>query len=82
MNDAEDMRSVDLADELDLAAKMERAQRALARAGLTVQDLLDALPAARAAVLQEAYDERYRREIDQLIAAFTSAHGPLPLGRD
>jgi ectoine hydroxylase-related dioxygenase (phytanoyl-CoA dioxygenase family) len=79
---SENAQPVDTIDDPDLNATMERAQHALEEMGLTVQDLLDALPAARAAVLQEAYDDSYRQEIDRLIATFESTHGPLPLGRD
>jgi hypothetical protein len=81
MDISENPQPVNTIDDPDLAAKMERAQHALGELGLTVQDLLDALPAARAAVLQEAYDENHRQEIDRLIAAYESTHGHLPLSR-
>jgi hypothetical protein len=41
----------------------------LARAGLTVQDLLDELPAVRAAVVAEAYGIAFMHELERLHAA-------------
>src|SRR5687767_4911688 len=42
-----------------LATLMSQAEAALADAGRTVQDLLDALPAARAAVVREEYGSEF-----------------------
>lgn len=51
-----------------LAALMERAAQALAAAGLTAQDLLGELPAARAEVVTEAYGAEFLREMERLKA--------------
>ncbi len=56
--------------EADLEMLMERAARAMERMGVTVQDFLDELPAARGEVLQEIYGPAYMREIERLIAAY------------
>lgn len=61
--------------DIHLAELMERAAQALARAGLTTQDLLDELPRARAAVLAEAYSAEFLREMERQWAA---AHPELP----
>src|SRR5579872_5652163 len=49
-----------------LAALMERAQQALARAGLSTQDVLDELPAAREEVVTETYSAEFLREMERL----------------
>lgn len=49
-----------------LSALMDRAQQALAAAGMTVQDLLDALPAAQAEVVTEAYGAEFLSEMERL----------------
>ena len=49
-----------------LATLTQRAQRALTTAGLTVQDVLDELSAARAAVVSEAYGAEFVQEIEHL----------------
>lgn len=49
-----------------LAELMERGSRALAAAGLTTQDLLDELPAARDEVFAESFSGEFLRELEQL----------------
>ena len=44
---------------------MAASMRALASAGLSVQDLLDELPAARERVYQQSYSAELRAEIDR-----------------
>jgi hypothetical protein len=51
-----------------LAVLMERAAQALAMAGLTVQDLIDDLPAARKEVVEEAYGAEFVQHLEQLQA--------------
>ncbi|HST86837.1 MAG TPA: AbrB/MazE/SpoVT family DNA-binding domain-containing protein [Ktedonobacterales bacterium] len=58
-----------------LAALMERGAAALSAAGLTVQDVLDELPAARAEVMREAYSTEFLEELDQLHAAAQRSKG-------
>jgi bifunctional DNA-binding transcriptional regulator/antitoxin component of YhaV-PrlF toxin-antitoxin module len=49
-----------------LATLTQRAQQALSTAGLTAQDVLDELPAARASVVSEAYGAEFVQEIERL----------------
>jgi bifunctional DNA-binding transcriptional regulator/antitoxin component of YhaV-PrlF toxin-antitoxin module len=49
-----------------LATLTQRAQHALATAGLTAQDVLDELPAARESVVSEAYSAEFVQEIERL----------------
>ena len=58
---------------MPLAQLMAEAERALAAAGVTVQDLLDQIPAARAEVVTEAYGTEFVEEIERLIAERRSA---------
>lgn len=51
-----------------LAALERAAQRVLAVNGLTVQDFLDELPAARQATFIETYGDELLREIEALVA--------------
>jgi bifunctional DNA-binding transcriptional regulator/antitoxin component of YhaV-PrlF toxin-antitoxin module len=51
-----------------LARLMERAQQALAAAGMTSTSLLDELPAARAEVAAQAYGPEFLREMERLQA--------------
>jgi bifunctional DNA-binding transcriptional regulator/antitoxin component of YhaV-PrlF toxin-antitoxin module len=51
-----------------LAALMDHAAEALAAAGMTGQDMLDELPAARAEVVTEAYGADFLRELERLRA--------------
>ena len=53
----------------ELEAIMERAALALERLGITVEDIVDELPAARGDVLHEIYGSSSMREIDRRIAA-------------
>ena len=46
-----------------LADLMHRAQESLAASGLTVDDLMERLPAARASVVEEAYGGEFLREL-------------------
>ena len=57
-----------------LAALMPRAAAALAAAGVTTQDLLDDLPAARSAVMREAYGDAF---MDALAREHAALHGDL-----
>lgn len=50
----------------------DRAARALAASGLTVQDFLDDLAAVRAEVVREAYSADFLRELERLHAAYTA----------
>lgn len=45
---------------------MEDATRAMERAGITVQDLVDGLPDARAEVVTEHYGEEFLRELERM----------------
>ena len=56
-----------------LAAMMQRAQQALAAIGMTAQDLLDELPAARAEVAAEAYGAEFLRELERQQAELRGA---------
>jgi AbrB family looped-hinge helix DNA binding protein len=49
-----------------LAALSQHAADAIASAGLTVEDLLDELPAARADVMREMYSPDFLRELEQM----------------
>ena len=49
-----------------LSALMDRAQQALAAAGMTARDLLDALPTAQAEVVTEAYGAEFLNEMERL----------------
>ncbi len=55
-----------------LATLMARAAAALAAAGVTTQDLLDDLPAARSAVMREAYGDAF---MDALAREHAALHG-------
>jgi bifunctional DNA-binding transcriptional regulator/antitoxin component of YhaV-PrlF toxin-antitoxin module len=55
-----------------LAALMERAAAALAAAGITTQDLLEDVPAARDAVLREAYGDAF---MDDLAREYEALRG-------
>ena len=55
-----------------LAALMERAAAALAAAGITTQDLLDDVPAARDATLREAYGDAF---MEDLAREYEALHG-------
>ncbi len=55
-----------------LAELMEQGSQALANAGLTVRDLLDELPAARAEIVSEAYGADFLHESERLHAASQS----------
>lgn len=57
------------AQEAHLGRLMLQALQALTAAGLTACDFLDALPAARAQVVREAYGDDSLREIEQLRSA-------------
>lgn len=52
----------------ELAAAMERAARSLDAAGLTVQDILDELPAAREELMHEWYSEEFLAQLDRALA--------------
>lgn len=59
----------------DHLARLSRdAQQALAAAGLSVQDILDELPAIKRELFVEAYGEQFLREVETLIAN----HGASP----
>jgi bifunctional DNA-binding transcriptional regulator/antitoxin component of YhaV-PrlF toxin-antitoxin module len=51
-----------------LAALTQDAERALSMAGLTAQDILDELPAARDAVVSESYGAEFLEELGRLHA--------------
>ena len=61
--------------DIELAALMERTAVALEAAGLTVQDILDELPAARAEIMCAAYSAEFVRELEQLHQAAQLAEG-------
>ena len=63
-------------EDMELAETMLRASQALDRLGLTAQDFLDELPAARAAVLQAAYGPAF---LQQLERQFQAAHRASPV---
>ena len=48
---------------------MERAARSLGAADLTVQDILDELPAAREELMHEWYSEEFLAQLDRAFAA-------------
>jgi bifunctional DNA-binding transcriptional regulator/antitoxin component of YhaV-PrlF toxin-antitoxin module len=48
-----------------LASLQQHAQEALARGGLTVENLLDDLPQVRASVASETYGEEFLRELER-----------------
>lgn len=56
-----------------LSALMDRAAQALTRTGITVQDLLDDLPQARAEVVTEAYGEAFMRDLAERHRAYRQA---------
>lgn len=56
-----------------LTALLRQAAQALESAGLTTQDMLDELPAARAEVVAEAYGAAFLEELERLRAAQTGA---------
>ncbi|HEY7834989.1 MAG TPA: hypothetical protein VIG30_15545 [Ktedonobacterales bacterium] len=58
------------AEDEHLTVLFERAALALALSGLTAQDFLDDLPAARAEVVTEAYPAEFLRELERLQAIF------------
>ena len=58
-----------------LAALTRDAERALATAGLTAEDLLDKLPAARDAVVSESYGAEFLEELGRLHARQRHAAG-------
>jgi hypothetical protein len=58
----------------ELEAWTEQAQRALAEEGITVQDILDALPAAREDVVRETYGPEF---MEELARAFADLHHDL-----
>jgi AbrB family looped-hinge helix DNA binding protein len=51
-----------------LGTLMRDAERALAAAGLTVEELLEELPAAREAVVRESYGDAFLEELTRLHA--------------
>jgi|GEM_PF-2246626 len=63
----------DAGDDAEMELLLTRSARALARAGATAQDFLEALPAARAEVRREIYGEGYLREIERRVAAYRQA---------
>ena len=58
-----------------LAALLDHAASVLEEAGLTTQDLLDELPAARAAVVDELYGAAFMAELARQHAALRRAAG-------
>lgn len=56
-----------------LAALLDHAASVLEEAGLTTQDLLDELPAARAAVVEELYGAAFMAELTRQHAALQRA---------
>lgn len=56
-----------------LTALMERAAQVLGKAHVTVRDLLDELPQARADVVREAYGEEFMRELAEQHQVFQRA---------
>lgn len=58
-----------------LATLMQRGADALAAAGLTADDLIAELPAARAEVVAEAYSAEFLRELEQLRVAMQDRTG-------
>jgi hypothetical protein len=52
-----------------MAAAADAALRSLDAAGITVQDLLDELPAARAEVLRRAYSPAFLQDLDRQFRA-------------
>jgi bifunctional DNA-binding transcriptional regulator/antitoxin component of YhaV-PrlF toxin-antitoxin module len=61
-----------------LASLQQRAQEALARGGLTAEDLLDALPQARATVAAEAYGEEFLRDLERRYGATPETQNEAP----
>jgi bifunctional DNA-binding transcriptional regulator/antitoxin component of YhaV-PrlF toxin-antitoxin module len=59
-----------------LAELIEQGSQVLANAGLTVRDLLDELPPARAEVVAEAYGADFLHELERLHAAPRSDSEP------
>lgn len=55
-----------------LAEIMERGMRALAASGLTAQDFLAELPAAREEVFAESFSTAFRHELEQLWSTYHS----------
>ena len=63
--------------DLELEELTERALRALAEDGITVQDLLDSLPAVREEVMRETYGPAFMEEV---ATAFAAYHPDAPQG--
>ena len=63
----------EVADDTEMEQLLARSASAMARAGVTAKDFLEALPEVRAEVRRELYDEAYLREIERRVAAYRQA---------
>jgi len=63
----------DAGDDAEMELLLTQSTRALARAGITAEDFLEALPAVRAEIRREIYGEGYLREIERRVAAYRQA---------
>ncbi len=69
--DSDEIMEVDA----ELAKQMQHATDILKAAGLTVQDVLNELPAARAEIMRAAYSAEFVRELERLHQAAQLAEG-------
>ncbi len=70
---AQPMAPRDAGDDAEMEQLLARSAHAMAQAGVTAGDFLEALPEVRAEVRRELYDEGYLREIERRIAAYREA---------
>lgn len=70
---AQPMAPLDAGDDAEMEQLLARSAHAMAQAGVTAGDFLEALPEVRAEVRRELYDEGYLREIERRIAAYREA---------
>jgi len=57
-------------DNAEMEQLLAQSASALAQAGLTAQDFLEALPDIRAEVRRELYDQEYLEEIERRVVAY------------
>ncbi|HEY8283688.1 MAG TPA: hypothetical protein VIJ28_04820 [Chloroflexota bacterium] len=70
---ARPLEPLEAGDDARMEQLLVRAVRAMAQAGVTAGDFLEALPEVRAEVRRELYDEEYLREIERRVAAYREA---------
>ena len=64
------MEPIETGDDTEMEQLLVQSAHAMARAGITAEDFLEALPEVRVEIRREIYDAAYLREIERRVGAY------------